>query len=160
MELAIDIKKQDREALRWILDFDYRKQAYIEAVAQFNTLGATAYNGMPHGSGVGNPTQQKAVTLTELERQKNWIMTVEAMERTLSEKRRAFLEFRRRAEGLDGKQERPGRPAWSGYVQVRYGEWHERRYGVAVVPGRKTMDNWINEMIDVTVRIAIRKGCL
>lgn len=158
--LAIDIKKQNKEALKWILNFANLRNSYIAAAANFSTLGSTNYSGMPKGNDVGNPTLNKAVTLTELERQKLWIMTIEAMEIILSEKRRTFLEFRRRAEHLQGKQDSPGRPGWVGYVQVRYAEWHEQRYGRAYVPNGNVMRCWINEMVDIVVRIGIRNGVL
>jgi len=158
--LAIDIKKQNKEALKWILNFADLRNTYIAAAANFSTLGSTNYSGMPKGSDVGNPTLNKAVTLTELERQKLWIMTIEAMEMTLSEKKQAFLELRRRAEELNSKKREKGRPGWIDYVQPRYADWHERRYSCAFVPSKRVMYNWMDELIDITVRIAIRGGIL
>ena len=158
MDLAIDTAKEDREALRWILNYHELRKAYIALTTEFNEIAATAYTGMPHGSDVGKPTENKTVTLMELERQKTWLITIECLEKTMSEKARAFLEFRRRAECVECNN--VGRPGWVDYVQVRYGEWHERRYGRAFVPSRRVMYNWMDKMVDVTVRIAIRKGCL
>ena len=159
MELAIDIKKQNLEALRWILNYSQYRESYIQMQAEFNEVAATQYTGMPHGSGVGNPTIKKAVSLAEIERMKKWIMTIEYMERTLSEKRLAFLEFRRRAECLDRSRD-VGRPGWVDYVQARYAEWHDTRYGHGYPPSKRTMIDWMDNIIDVTVRIAIKQGVL
>lgn len=158
--VAIDIKKQNKEAIDWILNFKERRDSYISDSANFSMLGSTNYSGMPKGSDTGNPTLNKAVTLTELERQKLWIITIESMESTLSEKRRIFLEFRRRAEALQKEHDSPGRPGWVEYVQIRYGEWHEYRYGKGFVPSRHALHKWLNELIEITVRIAIRQGIL
>jgi hypothetical protein len=159
MEVAIDIKKQNKEALHWILNYSLLRETYIHSMYGFNEIAATVYTGMPHGSGTGNPTVNKAITLSELEHQKKWLMTIECMESTLSEKRKAFLEFRRRAEQLDNGCE-VGRPGCLDYVQVKYAEWHQKRYGYGFPPSKQTMCRWMKDIIDVTVRIAIRQGVL
>ena len=157
--IAIDFKKQDRTAAGWLLDYDYRKKAYSEAVERFSTLGATVITGLPHGSGVGNPTERKGLTLADLERQRLWIKTVEDAERTLGEKKREFLTLRRIAESLSDTGD-VGRPSWVPFVQVRFADWHERKYGKAFVPSDKTFRIWWNDIVDAVVRIAIRRGLM
>lgn len=157
-----DIKKQNKEALKWILNYHEFKQSYIEELAQFSEIGATVNTGLPGGSEVGNPTMKKGIKLVDIEHHKQWLMSVEQMEQTLSEKKKAFLEFRRRAEVLVVEEEKDGagRPGWTDYVQVKYAEWFDRRYGNESVPSRQTMTDWMNKMVDATVRIAIRNKCL
>ena len=157
--IALDFKKQDRTAAGWLLDYDYRKQAYKEASERFSTLGATVNTGLPHGSGVGNPTERKVMTLAELDRQRLWIKTVEDATRTLGDKKRAFLQLRRLAESIDNGGE-VGRPSWIDFVQIRFADWHERKYGKAFIPAKRTMFCWWNEIVETTVRIAIRRGLL
>lgn len=158
VELAIDINAQNREALNWILNYHELRKEYIALTEEFSELAATAYTGMPHGSGVGNPTMQKTIKLMDLKYQEKWLITIEMMERILSEKRLAFLEFRRRAECLEGRT--VGRPDWVGYVQVKYADWHERRYCRAFVPSKRVMHNWMDNIVEITVRLAIRQGIL
>lgn len=154
----IDVQKQNKEALKLILNYTEMRKAYIEATAAYSEIAATAYTGMPHGSGTSNPTQNKAVKLVDIDALKDKLMVVESMEKTLSEKRRAFLDFRRRAEVMETKG--PGRPPWADYVQAKFSEWHMKRYNCAFVPTRQTMKMWMNGIVDVTVRIAIKKGLM
>lgn len=157
--LAIDLQRQNREALKWILNYSEYKNAYISATTAFSMLASTNYSGMPHCTDISQPTQNKAVTLTELEHKKQWIMTIEQMERTLSEKRKAFLEFRRRADTIKENCD-VGRPGWVDYVQARYADWHDVRYGYGYPPSKQTMCKWMNDIVDVTVRIGIKNGVL
>ena len=93
-----DTKRQNKEALKYILNiYDLRKQ-YAEQMESVSILGAANNDGMPHGSGVGDPCANKAFSLIEIERKKRWIMSIEMAEQTLSEKTRKFLEYRRDAE--------------------------------------------------------------
>lgn len=154
----IDVQRQNKEALKLILNYTEMRKAYIDATAAFTDIAATAYTGMPHGSGTSNPTHNKAVKLVDIDALKDKLMVVESMEKTLSEKKRAFLDFRRRAEVVETKG--VGRPPWVDYVQARYGMWHEQRYGVAFVPSRRAMITWMNDIVDVTVRIGIKLDVL
>jgi hypothetical protein len=113
---------------------------------------------MPHGTSVGNPTQSKGMSLANLETDKDWLLVVEATESTLSEKKRMFLHFRRQM--VNNQYVNGGRPGWSDNVQYRYAEWHNRRYGCDHVPSRQTMIDWWREIVEVGVRIAIRKKIL
>lgn len=159
MEFA-NTDKEDKEALNWILNYHDLRGSYISNLSEFNEIAATTYTGMPHGTDIGRPTEGKTVTLMDLEKQKSWLITIECLEKTMSEKGRAFLNFRRQAEIMADKKNGAGRPGWVDYVQVKYGEWFYKRYGRPFIPSRRVMYNWMNKMVDVTVRIAIRKGCL
>lgn len=155
---AIDIQRQNKEALKWILNYAEKRDSYIAQSASFSELGATAYTGMPHGSEVGDPTLKKGITLIDLEYQKKWLMVIEKMELTLSDKRKIFLELRRRAELIETSE--VGRPGWVGYVQAKYADWHYRQYGKGYPPSKQTMCKWMNDIVDVAVRLAIREGVL
>ena len=156
MLAVVDFKRQDRIAAEWLLNYHDRRRAYIDAQESYTALSATVNTGMPHGSGTSNPTEQRALSLTELERQKLWIMTVEDAEKVFGEKKREFLNMRRYADGVESTC--VGRPGWVDCVQARYADWHEQRYGKACAPARMTMYKWWDEIVEVTVRIAIRRG--
>ena len=156
-----DTKRQNKEALKYILNiYDLRKQ-YAEQMESVSILGAANNDGMPHGSGVGDPCANKAFSLIEIERKKRWIMSIEMAEQTLSEKTRKFLEYRRDAESQIQREthKEGGRPSWVPYVQIHYADWFMKRYGKESIPPEKTMANWMRNIIDVTVRIAIYHKC-
>lgn len=155
----IDIKRQNREALDWILNFADKRQAYINKCNDFTVLGAVKLDGMPHGTSPGNPCQNKGISLVEIEQMKKWIIVIESMEKTLSEKQTRYLQLRRDAEQNNKRDREPGRPGWVAYTQPRYADWFFHRYGCECVPTDKTMEVWMNKIIDVTVRIAIHDGC-
>ena len=154
--LAVDFKKQDRIAAEWLLNYHDRRRAYIDAQESYTALSATVNTGMPHGSGTSNPTEQRALSLAELERQKLWIMTVEDTESVFGEKKRTCLDLRRKAALQDTGE--VGRPGWGDYVQAKYADWHENRYGKADVPAKITLYRWWDEIVEVAVRIAIKRG--
>jgi hypothetical protein len=158
LELAIDIKKQNKEALKWILNFYDLRRSYIDSSAMFNAIGAVVNDGMPRGTDTSNPCANKAISLAELERQKKWIITIESMEQTLSEKSREYLRLRREAEHQI--QDTPGRPGWYNYVNYKYSDWFYNRYGKSSYQSLQTLIDWMHQMIDITVRIAIKNGCL
>ena len=154
-----DIKFQNQTASEWLLHYHQRRQQYYQMLNNFSELAATQYTGMPHGSGPGNPTMQKAVDLGKLKEYESWIMTIEGVERIISPKKAVFLEVRREAELIKNDGE-VGRPNWAGYVQVNYADKINRLYNYNHVPSERTMRSWWNEMTDLAIRIAIKRGCL
>jgi ribosomal protein S8 len=159
--MIIDIEKQNKTAIKWILNYYDLKKAYIERSANFSTLGATQYDGMPHGTSVGNPCANKIMTLLDLEYQKKWIMVIEKMEQTLSEKSRKYLEIRRDAASQISNNKGIGRPGWVDYTQVKYIEWFKYRYGKEIdAPTKQCMTGWMNKILDVTIRIAFNDKVL
>jgi hypothetical protein len=157
--MIIDITQQNKIAMKWILNLQEFRQAYIEKSANFSTLGATQYDGMPHAQTVGNPCMNKTLTLLDMEEQRKWIMVIEKMEQTLSEKSRKYLELRRDA--VNQFSNNVGRPGWVEYVQPKYVEWFKYRYGREIEPPtRGTMTEWMRKILDVTIRIAFNDGVL
>lgn len=156
-----DTKRQNKEALKYILNiYDLRKQ-YAEQMESVSILGAANNDGMPHGSGVGDPCANKAFSLIEIERKKRWIMSIEMAEQTLSEKTRKFLEYRRDAESQIQREthKEGGRPSWVPYVQCHYADWFHDRYGRDSMLSQQYMSIMMQKVVDVTVRIAIYNGC-
>jgi hypothetical protein len=152
-----DVRQQNRKALYMILHLDSLKKEYAFAMNNMSFLGAQNLDGMPHGTGVGNPTQQKAMRLTDMETNKSWIMAIEQMEETLNEKQKAFLVIRRKAE--KEAVSTGGRPAWMPYARTRYNEWYYERYGTDGCVSEKTLRIWQSKIVDRTVRLAIYYGC-
>jgi hypothetical protein len=157
----LDYRTQNRIAAQWLLQYNERKQSYLDRSREFTVLGAVQYRHTPTGTDISQPTQSKAISLVRLREDELWLMAVEDAESTLGEKKLAFLDIRRQAEKnmMIGVNE-PGRPAWIPYVQSHYADWHSRRYGGDYVPSERTMRMWWGEIINVTVRIAIKRGAL
>ena len=90
--------------------------------------------------------------LGEIDLMRQWIITIELVESILSPKKTYFLQFRREAEvaGIGDL----GRPAWVEYVTANL----ISRHGIEV--DRKTLFSWQNELIDLTVRVAIKGGLI
>lgn len=154
----IDIKKQNEQAYDWLLEYDDMRKKYVAKKAAFSEIAATASTGMPHSSDVSHPCEDKAITLVELDKLKLQLMVIESVEWMLDEDKTAFLSFRRRAEVM--KEKGVGRPPWADYVQARFSEWYMQRYGKEKVPHRNTLTEWMNEIVDITVRIAIKMGAM
>jgi hypothetical protein len=154
-----DIKRQNKEALKYILNLSDLKKSYANSISSMSFLSANNIDGMPHGTDVGNPTAQKAFILLDVEKQKSWIIAIELMERSLTENKKVFLSLRRQAEIMAISSHEQGRPDWIDYVQCHYADWYYNRHGVDSVPSRQTLFNWMNKIIETTVRIAISRGC-
>lgn len=154
-----DTKQQNKKALYEILHVDVLKAEYASAMSAMSFLGAQNLDGMPHGTGVGNPTMQKAMKLTDIENKKNWILAIEGMEETLNEKQKAFLAFRRKAEHISEVHRVKGRPSWIAYVQSAYNEWYYSKFGTAICISKDTLQVWQTKIVDKTVRLAIYYGC-
>jgi hypothetical protein len=154
-----DVKQQNKKALYMILHKQDLCEQYATELNNISFLGAQNLDGMPHSSNVGNPTQQKALKLMDIEIKKNWIITIEAMEDTLTENQTEFLKLRRMAEDNSFKSPVRGRPAWVVFVQTRYNDWYKKRYGKDIFVSEITLKTWQTNIVDKTVRIAIYNGC-
>ncbi len=153
-----DYKRQNKIALRMILSLDELKEQYANSLKSISVLGAQNLDGMPHGTNVSNPTEQKCIKLLDIEKTKAWIIAIETMESRLSEIKRHFLKVRREAE----KKAPPtgGRPGWGAYVESHFAEWMYEEYGrIFCLPMRTALD-WQREIVDMTVRLAIYYGAL
>ena len=144
---------------KWLLEYPDRKRAHCEAMSEVSMLSAMVYGLQPTGTDIGRPCETKALKLTDLDEQRLWLDTIERVEKTLSPKKRAFLDLRRQADQMKCNR-RAGRPGWVAYVQTQYTDWHLREYGVEFIPAERTLKLWWSEIVNVTVRMAIRCGCL
>jgi len=151
-----DYQKENRQATKWLLQYNELKQGYIEK-SNIQYLGAAVNDGMPRSTDVGRPCESKGITLAGLEAARKWIISIEGVESVLGPKKLVFLQIRRQAE----KQScNPGKSAWIDYTMSHYAEWHHREYGGDYVPSYRTLQEWWKEIVDITVRLAIRNGCL
>jgi hypothetical protein len=156
----LDYAGQNRCATRWLLEYPERRLDFLDRVGEFSPLSATKLTGMPLGSEVGRPVENLGLSLARLEETRLWLATIEDTEKTLGEKKLAFLFIRRwvhKQQEAGGTEK--GRPGWVDESQARYADWFYRRYGQASYPDPKTMTRWWDEIVNVAVRIAIARGC-
>ena len=144
--------KPNQQAADWLLNIDEYRRTYAHRQQEFACLSVVTGDGMPHATNPGNPTQRKGMQLADIESSRCWIITIEIVESMLSPKKAAFLQLRREAVLIQSDD--PGRPAWISYVQERLISKH----GVDL--SRRALFDWWRELIELTVRVAIKRECL
>ena len=145
--------KSNTTAAEWLLNIADRRRQYVQRQSEFSCLSVVTSDGQPSAHNPGRPTERMGMQLVDLEAAKCWIMTIELVESMLSPKKSAYLQLRREANGMPGTGER-GRPAWVGYVQCAL----INRHGIDL--SESAMLNWWHEIVELTVRVAIKRGCL
>lgn len=151
-ELSQDRKK----AIHYILHYGEERQAYINAKAA--AMAKPTDDNKGRSGAVSKPTESAAIASIQYDAQSNiypWLKAVDALERGLSERKKLLLELRRDAE-YSGRIFRRGRRAWVIYVQRRYIEMIEERYGKQRYIGERTIRDWWYEMIDRVVDSHLR----
>jgi hypothetical protein len=156
----LDYIGQNKIAAKWLLEYPERRQQYIDRMSEFSTLSAVQYSGMPTGTDVGRPCENKGISLVDLDEQRLWVMSIKDTEKTLSPKKMAFLDARRWVEIQSWDQKERGRPGWVDETQVRYAKWSYNKYGSVSYPDKKTLTKWWDDIVNIAVRIAIKRGCL
>lgn len=153
------VQEENKIANDWLLNYHDKMESYHDMLNNFNVVQAMEYSGMPGGSTVGNPCASKAMSLITMDEYKNWLIVIETVERTLSPKSAEFLRLWRLAvrESNNGSV---GRPSWCSTVSVKYCEFFVKKYGKEFLPSDKTLNNWKRDMVEFTVRLAIRKNLL
>lgn len=154
----MNVKQENKIACDWLLNYHQKLEAYQEMISSFSTLAATVNDGLPHSSTVGNPCMNKAISLTDIENYKNWLMVIETVEGMLNEKSREFLRLWRNAEHRERRE--VGRPGWYNEVSNGYAEFFQKRYGKYFLPSKDQLKKWRNDLVNVTARLAIRKNLL
>lgn len=144
--------RSNKQAAEWLINIDLKRRQYVQNQQEFSVLSVVNGDGQPSAHNPGHPTERKGMQLADLESMRCWIITIEMVESMLSPKKTAFLQYRREAETMrDGD---PGRPAWVDYVQANL----SRHHGIEIE--RRTLFDWWRELVELTVRVAIKRGCL
>jgi hypothetical protein len=156
-----DIKRQNQIASEWILYYHQRFQVFNQMQNNISALAATQYTGIPQGKGISDPTAQKVIKLDSLKNDELWLTTIKDVEKIVSPQKKVFIEVRRRAEeSRNAGIATVGRPGWVSYTQATYADKIYRMYGYEQVPSERTMMSWWNQIVELTVRVAIKRGCL
>jgi hypothetical protein len=139
-----------------LLEYDSLQSIYNDRLAAHTELAATNYTGMPHASGVGNPTNSKAMDAIYISELADAIAVVQAVHRILSPKQAIFLQARRDAN--IAVHDTVGRPGWVQDTQDGYTKAIYYQYGYYDTPCDQTVIRWWSQILDLTARIAGRMG--
>lgn len=140
-------------AADWLLHVNSRRRQYFQQQSEFAVLSVAVSDGQPSAHNPGKPTERKGLQLADIENAKQWIITIELVEGMLSPKKRLFLDIRRAAEAQKYDRDN-GRPDWVPYVSVKLQE----KTGIEI--SDRTMRSWWQGIVELTVRVAIKRGCL
>lgn len=160
MNILAEIKNDNEEAAQWLLYYPGRRRQYYQN--RLEVLGSTHSSEIRVKTGPGNQTMQKALKLSALNDAECWLETIELVESILGEKKLVFLRVRREAAYIQDRFER-GRPAWVVYTQHQYADEMAKRYQSQPEKfwiSERTLKTWWQEIVDLTVRIALKKGLL
>lgn len=155
----MDFAAQNKLATKWLLEYDERRKQYLDKMSEMSYIGAVKYSSQPSGTDISTPCENKAISLANMDDQRLWLMVIEETEKSLNEKKKAFLDARRWA-AQQQDTSTAGRPGWVETTQIRYSDWFYRRFNNVSCPDRNTMTKWWAEIVDITVRLAIKRNCL
>lgn len=147
---------RDKETVKlWVLNYASRKKEYYEDIKYIrDQLPGPA--GLKRLAGSGSQTEWKVVRTEDLDEAEKWLLAVEAMQSTLSEKKLLFLSLRREA------HRKTNVINWANYVRYRYARAMSARYGGTeerFCPSDTTLYTWWDEILDLTRLIAYKRGC-
>lgn len=160
MELSIyqALDNDYKIAEEWLLNYEARKKQYYSDLGYIRDE-----NSRPEvfiRTGPGNIVMQKVVSMAELERTENWLISTELVESTLGPKNQIFLAVRRDAKRMN--QMVNGREVWRTYVQRQYAEKMAQEYKTPVekfwLSDRAVMYRW-KAIVNLTLYVAIKRGC-
>lgn len=157
-----DIKQDNQIAANWLLNYENLKRQYEQDYADAMSGRQVVDNIGGSRSGVGNPTLSKVVRITDILETEKWLQTVEDIHKIIGEKKLIFLCARREAVHLPPSREK-GRPAWVVYTQQQCAERMARRYNASIEKcwlSERTMREWWMQIVNLTVRIAMKRNCL
>lgn len=163
LTLEREIKSENRVVQGWLLEYRQRRETYDRYREDVLYASPQPPDGMPHGTAISNPTEQKGGRLAELTEEAGaWLEIIEEVQNRLSWKMQIILRLRREAIHIRGK--RSGRPAWVSYVQVHYCEEvaaRERKQLEDVwVDREKTFYEWWDRIVEYAARLAAKRGLL
>jgi hypothetical protein len=161
LELSIyqELNNDYKVAEDWLLNYEARKKQYYSDLGYIRDE-----NSRPEvfiRTGPGNIVMQKVISLAELERTENWLITVELVESLFGPKKTVFLAVRRSAKRMN--QTVNGREVWRTYVQQHYANEMAKIYSA---PHEKfwlsdrAIMYWWKSMVDLTQLIALKRGCM
>lgn len=154
-DICEELARDKETAKLWVLNYASRKMEYYEDMKYIHDQ-IPAPSDFSRSGGSGSATEWKVVKLSNLENREKWLLTIEAMQSTLPEKKLLFLSLRREA------HQKPNVVNWANYVQYRYARIMAAKYGGTeerFCPSEATLYIWWDEILELTRIIAYKRGC-
>lgn len=142
--LAVDRAWAEHVLLHYdelLKDYEKRKAVAL-IVMQSNVSGG-------HGSLPGKPTENTAIRSADYDERSNdyqWLRAVRIVEESLSERKKIFLEVRRRAEKQAQKVN--GKVSWVSWTYTEYENIMVKRYKKVSNRSERTMRAWWQELVE------------
>lgn len=158
IDIMAEIKSGKQEAMDWLLLYHQRRVEYEGAKSSILNSSKPPDCTSVH-AGVGNPTMQKAMQITDLLHYEEWMKVIEFVELKSKRKKKIFLQVRREAVLLEDESVR-GRPAWVVYVQQHYAEEMAKEFGGKPENywvAETTLKEWWQKLIVFTMIVAMKK---
>lgn len=154
-------KSENRTVEDWLLYAEDRAKILRQQRNDMLTPAGVSCDGMPGAPYyVSNPTANTAIAAASipLDTAEAWVELVRLVEIGLPTHLQVFLELRRQTRHCRGNK------GWVAFVQSRFPQEMEKATGKPAkdhfVSHRSTFTDWWNVVLDITVRLAIRKGLL
>lgn len=155
-EISDSIQQDRKTAEIYLLNYHAMMAEYqqkkIEYIENQRSLSKERSGG--HGTMPGKPTESQAlqsVGYDESQEAYTWLKAVEIYQRTASPYKLIYLDIRRKAETQSKLDRGVGRPAWVGYVQVRFAEAMAARLTPFVLSERSIRQWWDDAITAVTM---------
>jgi len=158
-ELNNQIRRDMKNAEYFLLNYDVEMQSYENAKSESKFLPCAhdEISGARRGTMAGHPTEANAIKNINFDEHYpayTWLKAVEIVQRGLGERKRIFLNVRRRA---NARHKGRGKQAWVAYVQQHYiSALQERYFSEMEYIGERTIHAWWSDMIRRVVEIHCR----
>jgi hypothetical protein len=154
-----ELSKDYDIAEEWLLNYDARKKQYYSDLGYIRDEDSRPEVFIR--TGPGNVVMQKVISLAELDRTENWLITVELVESLFGPKKKMFLAVRREAKRMNMTVN--GREVWRTYVQRHYAEEMSKLYNCPPEKfwlSDRAIMYWWKSMIELTRILALKRGCV
>lgn len=159
-ELIREVQDDNKIVAGWLLWINERKEQYhLKRIEIYNSSGPCLSEAIPgNKTNVSDPTGSKIEKLSDLITAEKWINLIEDVENKLNWRKKIFLKLRREHRFCTGRK------GWTAAVQYKYA--HE----IAKITGQKPEEVWIdsrhtfkvwwNQIVEITARLAAKRGLL
>lgn len=154
-------RAENRKCEDWLLFADDRAKMLRQQRDEMLVPSSISRDGMPGAPlFVSNPTMNTALAVASLplDEAEAWLDLMRLIETGLPTHLQVFLDLRRQTRHCRGNK------GWVGFVQSRYPVVMEKATGKPAkehyVAHRSTFTEWWHDIVEITARLAIRKGML
>lgn len=154
------VKALEADRLRaedYLLHYDDKRKEYT-AHKKMALEVLQSHSSGGHGSLPGKPTENAAIRSADYDNESDeykWLFAVAVVQNMISERKKIFLDVRRRAESQANKIN--GKVSWIPWVYTEYGNIVAERYKNASNRSERTMQSWWRELIERVRLIYLKK---